>query len=363
MSALFFLPQGGPEAKDSFRRGVRFLEGFVGGDGQIREPAASPFVYPVYFSAAASWVVVLEEREAANLRAQAAWLRYMKERRLDASRGWKPEDPYFGGWGYFVGIPERSKDARAGPGPLESNLSSTLWGLGALRFAGVPPKDPLYGEILSFVVRCQNFPPDGEASQPAFDDGGFYLSPLDDVLNKAGSAGKDARGRTRFRSYGSQTADGLRAMLRCGLPGDHPRVLAARKWLEQRFDPAANPGEFPPSREVLRNATYYYYAWSLSHALANLGLLEVRRDGRRIPWADALADALLERQKSDGAWANPLGDSKEDDPLIATSFAASALAVCRRTISGEGPGMVFGGTPGDMKEVQGPRSKVQSPIP
>ncbi len=38
-------------------------------------------------------------------------------------------------------------------------------------------------------------------------------------------------------------------------------------------------------------------------------------------------------QRADGAWANEVSDSREDDPLVATPFAASALLICRQQLS------------------------------
>jgi hypothetical protein len=46
-------------------------------------------------------------------------------------------------------------------------------------------------------------------------------------------------------------------------------------------------------------------------------------------WAEALAEELLVRQRDDGSWANPVDSFREDDPLVATSFAVRALAGCR----------------------------------
>src|SRR5262249_51357884 len=68
---------------------------------------------------------------------------------------------------------------------------------------------------------------------PASDDGAFFCAPGDPPRNKAGVAGTAHRGRERFASYGSTTADGLRALLACGLPRDGARVTAARHWLAE----------------------------------------------------------------------------------------------------------------------------------
>ena len=179
-----------------------------------------------------------------------------------------------------------------------------------------------------FVERCQNVA-EGSRPDPEFDDGGFFFSPTDPTRNKAGVAGTDRTGRVRYRSYGSATADGLRALLRCGLDADHPRVVAARGWLERHFSPSVHPGAFGPDRQVERDATYFYYAWSTAHAFRALGVRRWTTSGRAVAWPEELSRALIALQRKDGSWSNPVGASKEDDPLVATPLAAGAIAIAR----------------------------------
>jgi len=167
-------------------------------------------------------------------------------------------------------------------------------------------------------------------SDARFDDGGFFFIPTDPLQNKAGVAGTDKLKRTRFHSYGSMTADGLRALIRCGLPADHPRVVAARKWLEANFSVEHVPGVYEPDHEVLRDATYYYWCWSVAHAFG-----ELQVGAGRPTWAEELAEELIRRQRPDGSWTNRFTDAKEDDPLVSTPWAAAALAICREVITGE----------------------------
>jgi hypothetical protein len=150
----------------------------------------------------------------------------------------------------------------------------------------------------------------------------------------SGFPGTDRLGRLRYHSYGSATADGLRALPRCGLAQDHPRVFAARAWLEKHFSAAFHPGTFENTREADRDATYFYYAWSVAHAFRSLGITEIHSQGQSIAWAEALAHGLIRRQREDGSWINRFTASKEDDPLVATSFAVGALANCRTYMRG-----------------------------
>jgi hypothetical protein len=110
-------------------------------------------------------------------------------------------------------------------------------------------------------------------------------------------------------------------------------VTAARAWLESRFSPSSNPGRFEPDREVLRDATYYYYAWSAAHAFMALG---GGSGPARTAWAAALSSELVRRQRADGSWRNRWSDGKEDDPLVATPLAAAALVICRGMLDGSG---------------------------
>jgi hypothetical protein len=288
-------------------------------------------VYPVYI-ASASAIALTSLNVPEGRKARDAWLRELRRRQLTEDLGWDPGDPAFGGWGYSI-EPQSRDDVDSSPGlHADADLSSTLFAIGALRIAGVAAEDPAIRKALAFVERCQNVADDEQAGDPRFDDGGFFFSTTDSVRNKAGVAGTDRHGRMRYHSYGSASADGLRALLRCGLAKDHPRVAAARRWLETHFSAASNPGTFEPARAADRDATYFYYAWSVAHAFRALGIAEIESDGRRIAWAEALADELIRRQRDDGTWSNRFTASKEDDPLVATPFAAGALANCRTVL-------------------------------
>jgi squalene-hopene/tetraprenyl-beta-curcumene cyclase len=318
MSALFFLPEG----RDAFRRGADHLLGWAG-----REDLP----YPVLTATMASRVVVLDTKDERRLRAQAEFLRLARSRQLTEDLGWSPGDPEYGGWGFSIDPPRKPEPGGLRAPLHESNLLATIFGLAALRSARVPPSDAAWSKALAFVKRCQNWEDDPAKRDERFDDGGFFFIPGDEAQNKAGYAGTDGAGRKRFRSYGTMTADGLRALLQGGLPKDHPRVAAALGWLERNFSASRNPGDFEEGREVLRDGMYYYWAWSVAHAFARAGVPAAR-------WAAPLAGELLRRQGKDGAWRNPYTAATEDDPLIATPWAASALAIARQALAGEGPG-------------------------
>ncbi len=328
ISALLFLPQSGAEGQAALHKGADYLAGFAGDDGKL-DVGPRELFFPVYTAASASRVLGRVQRSPRYLRARQAWLAYLRRRQLNESLGWEPADLEYGGWGFSLDVPRIPAPGRPKEFLHESNLAATVFGLAALRSAKVPTSDPAYTQALIFVTRCQNFSDQATTTDLEYDDGGFFFIPGDAVQNKAGQAGIDRFGRTRFHSYGTMTADGLRALLRCGLAEDHRRVVAAREWLQRNFSAAHNPGDFAGDRAVLRDATYYYWTWAASHAFFALHLRQLQSRDGPVAWPEAFADELLTRQRSDGSWVNRFSDAKEDDPLVATPWAAAALAIGR----------------------------------
>jgi hypothetical protein len=318
-----------PEFAAAYGKGSDYLARRAKPDGTIDE-GPHGLSYPVYTSALAVRVL----SEAGNVRHRAArdaWLKYLRGRQMTEELGWQPEDKEYGGWGYSISSPQKPR-----PGaltlPVEANLSATVFALTALRAADCNTDDPAFPNALTFVRRRQNFSDDPTLGDPAYDDGGFYFIYDDGARNKAGPAGKDSTGRDRFYSYGSTTADGVRGLLACGAPGDDARLRAARNWLETRFSVDRHPGTYVEAREGLRNSVYYYYAWSLAEAAHSLGIGKSQMSQGGLPWTEALAAELIRRQAKSGSWTNPAGAQREDDPLVATSLAMSALATCRTSL-------------------------------
>lgn len=331
LASLRFVPQS-QEVKRAYRRGVDFIASLVDENGEIATGPDGP-EYAVYSISLA--ILVLNapgnERHAA---ARDALIAILRKLQLTEQNGWAPSDPSYGGWGYYRDIPKKP-DGRITDVLLPSNLTATLYAIGAIRLAGVPDDDPSMVKTLSFVKRCQNYAGNPAQRDQKYDDGGFFMSPDVPDDNKAGVAGTDRFGRARYNSYGSMTADGLRALIRLGMDVDHPRVQAAANWLRQRYTPARTPGVFPPQDEYRRESTYYYYVWSASHALRLLAIPEIQTRAGKLHWAPLLAKAVLERQRPDGSWYNPFTEGREDDPVVATAFAVAALANARITLTGE----------------------------
>jgi hypothetical protein len=83
-------------------------------------------------------------------------------------------------------------------------------------------------------------------------------------------------------------------------------------------------GTWAAGRENAREGLRFYYAQAYAEVLR---LAIAAPDFRA--WAHqqqrALRSDLLAAQRADGSWVNAYDGSFEDDPLIATAFAARAL--------------------------------------
>lgn len=314
--------------RDVIERATGYLAAMVAEDGTIREPQGG-LAYPLY-TAAATVLTLAGETDPHLVAIREAWVRYLLERQLTDPLGWQLGDMSYGGWGYASQLPRRPLAGDPLPPLAEPNLSATVFALSALRAGGVPSDHVAFERARVFVSRCQNLPPNEASGDARFDDGGFFFMQHDPVRNKAGVAGTDRHGRERLISYGSTTADGLRALVLSGVKADDRRVVAAWKWLAENFESDSHPGAYTPQREAARPSLYFYYCQSLMQALADT---ETGPPIERRQWAEALADALAARQRSDGSWINSAVDVREDDPLVATSLAVRALAACRQVLA------------------------------
>jgi hypothetical protein len=206
-------------------------------------------------------------------------------------------------------IPKKPEPNVLAPNLIESNLSATVFALDALKAAN-ELDDTTARAALVFVRRCQN------------SDFGFHFIYDDPVRNKAGVANAQP---PWFHSYGSTTADGLRALILCGEPVDSEWRAGARVWLMNHFRADTHPGVYAKAYEPNREAVYYYYAASVSRVLRDLHA----KEAGKVDWATALSTELARRQYKDGSWANPIELVRENDPIVATCNAVSALAKCK----------------------------------
>jgi hypothetical protein len=294
---------------DAFARGLEWLRRLT--DTCCSQPSPwSALRYPLFTACYAAQVLV---RSGDPDRA-AAWVKIVEQLRTSAALGWPAGDPMCGAWSdasepphYVLPVPDM----------LAPNISATALAVSTLAAMGGGERTLA---ARPFIERCQNFP-EGEPTE--FDDGGFFFALDDPIRNKAGSAGRDARGQERFHSYGSATCDGYLALRACGLLPEHPRLRAATDWLRQHCHGLAHGGQWAAGRAEARDSLAFYHSQALAAVLADLR----PPNGWTRTLRESATSSLIARQGSDGAWQGAAPDSCEDEPLLASAFALRALAL------------------------------------
>jgi hypothetical protein len=316
---LIAIGDGGPS--QAVHRAWKFLAQLVEGageDGPVLD-------HPVYTASLAISALAATGREGPG--GSAPWVRVLRRQQFLAEQGWTRDDPEFGGWGYAAMAPIRPGVNLIRQPNLEPNLSATAFALEALSVTA-RRDDPAIRAAMPFVARCQNIAGDGEPSR--FDDGGFFMAPDAAQRNKAGIAGIDQAGRQRFRSYGSATADGLRALRACGADVRDRTVQAAVRWLHERFHADVQSGSTEPTFLAFAPASYFYYCYATSRALDALHVDWRISATRALDWRGDMTDHLVNCQAPDGSWSNAHDALREDEPILATAFAVATLTVCQR---------------------------------
>lgn len=273
------LDAGVPATDSRIARALRFLAGNVDRSGTIGLSADD---YPCYATALTLRAFACTGHPLAPR--LVSWLRTQQ---MSPENGWQPSDDAFGAWG-IGGAP------RTAPNSGHIDISMTRHVLEALAAAGLTPVDPAMRHARVFLHRCQN------------PDGGFFFSTVETGANKAGET------TGGYASYATTTADGLLSLLAAG----DPSTASALAWLRVNDQPVFPAGFSGAARQRYAEGLRYYYAESATRAFRTAGTK------RSVPFADH----LLRAQRPNGSWRNPEVLVKEDDPLIATAFAVTALA-------------------------------------
>ena len=281
--ALLDAPDG---ASLNPRRGVErarsFIKANTNADGALGLMDDSAADYPNYATSLAVAAMVKARSPGYEI-AIEPMVAQLRAQQFSESNGWTPKDAPYGGWGMGGSI-------RRPPEAGHVDLSMTRYALEALRLSGVPASDAAMAKALAYLERSRNT------------DGGFYFSPVNPEINKAGQSGDSG-----FASYGTATADGVLALRAAGVPDDDPRVAKALKWLRDHHRPDRAPGFDKGTDRPWESGLRFYYAHAISRVLPHLPI-------------------ELPPQAGDGSFRNPNNLVKEDDPLIATAFALYALA-------------------------------------
>ena len=280
--ALLSIPDSVPPPRGAVERALTFIKAKTNADGALGLMDESAADYPNYATALAVCALV-KTRSSGYERVIEPMVAQLRAQQFSESSGWALQDASYGGWG--MGGPIHHP-----PEAGHVDLSMTRCVLEALRLSGVPATDTAMTRALTYLERSQN------------PDGGFYFSPVNPEINKAGKSGDG-----HFMSYGTATADGVLALRAVGIPDADPRIAKAIKWLEDHHQPDRAPGFDKQTEQFWGPGLRFYYAHAIARVLPRLPI-------------------ELPPQAGDGSFRNSNNLVKEDDPLIATAFALYVMA-------------------------------------
>ncbi len=297
------------EAADSLKKGLGFLLKHKQKDGGIYIKSKP---YNSYETSIA--VLALNEIDAAKYKAEiAAAANYLKGIQDDGSKN--PESK--GGIGY-------------GSDKTQSNMSTTVYALQALKAAGVKEDEEVWKRAVAFIAHCQNSSEVNDLGYAAvINDGGHIYSPGNSKtgIEPSSKAGKiSVRGKTGWRSYGSMTYAGYLGYVYAKLSSDDPRVKGALRWIKNNYTLEENP--------CMKGQGLYYYYNTFALAMSARGKSTLLlADGKEVNWARDLGKKLVSIQEADGGFTNKADRWHEGSRVICSSFALRALACSARGLS------------------------------
>ena len=293
LGALLSVPDAAvPAPAAAVDRAMAFIRRHTSADGAVGVTGGDAD-YPNYATALAVDALAAAQRRlpAVAHRAKAgSWtadiapmVAHLRAQQFSEANGWTPDHPAYGGWGMGGAI-------RRPPDAGHVDLSMTRCVLEALRASGLDGSDPTMTRARVFLERLQNR------------DGGFFFSPVMPGLNKAG------QGAQGFASYGTTTADGILALRASGVPDSDDRIARGIAWLDRHHQSDRVPGfdEDEGPQATWSAGLRFYYAAAIARV----------QPQQRV---------RLPEQAEDGSFRNSNGRVKEDDPLIATTFAIHCL--------------------------------------
>lgn len=281
-------------------KSLKYVEGFAQPSGGIHAPK-SPFQN--YETCLAVMCLSAANKDGRYAKILKNADKFLKGIQIDEGDGKQKSDFAYGGAPYG--------DANKRP-----DLSNVQFFIEALRELGNGEDDENVKKALVFVNRCQNLESEHNTTPYSgkVNDGGFYYTPVEGQKGDLPNGG--------LRSIATMSYAGLKSMLYAGVKADDPRVKAAMSWISKYYDVKSNPGQ--------GDAGVYYYYHTFAKALAASGLNEVTGpDGKPHDWRRELAEELIRRQRSNGAWVNDNKRFLENDANLATAYTLMVLSYCK----------------------------------
>ncbi len=293
---------------------------------------------PDYSNYASSMLLIVTREADLHLsrNRRQALIDYLLRAQLDEEEGYQPSSVDFGGWDLSGWM----KGKRRTTGTNISVSASVL--------------EALVGELESLEKQKQSDPDDfGEDNNKRIErirlclqkggkwlvrcgnpDGGFFFHP--ERAHAGNKAEWSNQKKTDPNSYGSATADGLRCMDYLGRYlelADSEDAEKQKRSLEKRIQKtvgwldAENQWTWVPGFRDEEKASSWarglkFYFWM---SLSRTQKIRETRSKKTSQASAKMVAVICESQANDGSWQNKNARMREDDPLIATSFALIAL--------------------------------------
>lgn len=284
------------------RAGYGFVRRGLAEKGCVVNPDGSPD-FPTY-STALILLATQSTRLGASKQEQQVMRSYLINAQLGSRRGFGKDSLHFGGWD-LMGLTELQGNTSG------TNISISRYAIEALADSDDEAAKATVDRGERWLRHVQN-----QAT-----DGGFYFTPeMNAVANKAGSAKEGGPPR----SYATAVCDGLLALKAAGVGENDRRIKQATAWLVKHDVVNEAPG-FPAEDPSDWNRGLRFYYWM---GLARC--MPLLPDEHAAALAKRLKKEIISHQQKNGLWSNESARMREDDPIIATCFAITALAAIDR---------------------------------
>lgn len=230
---------------------------------------------------------------------------YLRGQQFAGQHGITTDHPAYGGWGFGEQGLVRGQVGHV-------DLSHTRRILQAMNASAGAYEREAAGAFLS-QLQNRRWLADPDTS---YYDGGFHYAPAIFRANKGAVSRTDSV--VVFHSYATATCDGLLALHALGVGHETPAVQDALHWLA-RHDTLAFPDGIPQDDPAAWDRVMFFYHLAVrAEVYATFGWPNGKRQ--------EMYRLLAAHMREDGSYLNPDGaPNKENDPLLATTLALSAL--------------------------------------
>ena len=298
--------------RKAIARGLQFIREQVKNEGALGFADPHVLEYPNY--ATSYGLRVLQQVGAvADKKLVIRMQLYLQSQQFVGHRGVDTTHAAYGGWGFG----EKLAAGQVG----HVDLSHTRRVLQALSASAGPYERAAASR---FLAGLQNRHKLTEADSALY-DGGFHYAPTVFLANKGAVSRIDDE--VVYHSYATATCDGLLALHALGVDHKAPAIQDALAWLE-KHDTLRFPDGIPQGTPAAWDRVMFFYHLAVrAEVYAVFGWPQ----GKRMEMYSLLAAHV----RDDGSYMNPEGaPNKENDPVLATTLALTALHHITRDAAG-----------------------------